>query len=244
MNKNTPVTLFIQCIIDSLYPEVAEAMVTVLERLGFKVVCPPDQTCCGQPAYNSGYHAEARAAARHFLRVFRDAQVIVCPSGSCVNMVRHHYGNLFAPDTEFKALAGRIAARTFEFTEFLVDVINIESVGARYNGSVTYHDSCHLLRGIKVAEQPRKLIKKVIGLDFIEMNNSDRCCGFGGAFSAKYPEISTAMVDEKAHHIIKSKADAVIGCDMGCLMNIKGRLNRIGSDIKVRHIAQLLAGEM
>jgi len=125
-----------------------------------------------------------------------------------------------------------------------VDVINIESVGARYNGSVTYHDSCHLLRGIKVAEQPRKLIKKVIGLDFIEMNNSDRCCGFGGAFSAKYPEISTAMVDEKVHHIIKSKADAVIGCDMGCLMNIKGRLNRIGSDIKVRHIAQLLAGEM
>lgn len=242
MNTNKPVTLFIQCIIDAVYPEVAEAMVKVLKGLGLTLSCPKDQTCCGQPAFNSGYQKEARAAAVHFLKVFKDAHVIVCPSGSCVNMVRHHYLELFDDDPDLKNLAAETAKKTFEFTEFLVDVLKVDGLGARYDGRVTYHDSCHLLRGIKVAEQPRKLIKGVKGLDFVEMHNSDRCCGFGGSFSVKYPEISAAMVDDKVNHIIATKADAVVGCDMGCLMNIKGRLSRIGSDMKVMHIAQLLAG--
>ncbi len=244
MNKNGPVTLFVQCIIDAVYPEVAEAMVRVLERLNIDVVCPADQTCCGQPAYNSGYHGEARAAARHFLDVFGGAATIVCPSGSCVNMVRHHYADLFKNDSVLKTRALDLGSRTFEFTEFLVDDLKIEDVGSAYPGKVTYHDSCHLLRGLKVADQPRRLLGNVKGLEFVEMPQSERCCGFGGAFSVKYPEISTAMVDAKVANIVASGADTVTGCDMGCLMNIKGRLSRIGADIEVRHIAQLLAGEV
>jgi len=243
MSKPKTVTLFIQCIIDAVYPEVAEAMVRVLERLDIEAICPADQTCCGQPAYNSGYQGEARAAARHFLDVFGDAEIIVCPSGSCVNMVRHHYAELFADNPRMQARANAIGKKTYEFTEFLVDVLAVEQVGAEYAGRVTYHDSCHLLRGLRIAAQPRQLLAGIKDLEFVEMPQSDRCCGFGGSFAVKYPEISTAMVDEKVANIVASGADTVTGCDMGCLMNIQGRLNRMGSDIKVRHIAQLLAGE-
>lgn len=243
MSKPQTVTLFIQCIIDAVYPEVAQAMVSVLERLDIEVICPADQTCCGQPAYNSGYLGEARTAARHFMDVFEDAEIIVCPSGSCVGMVRHHYAELFADDPHWQARASAIGKRTFEFTEFLVDVLAVEEVGSEYTGRVTYHDSCHLLRGLRIADQPRRLLAGIKGLEFVEMPQSDRCCGFGGSFSVKYPEISTAMVDEKVANIVASGADTVTGCDMGCLMNIQGRLNRMGSDIKVRHIAQLLAGD-
>lgn len=242
MAKPKTVTLFIQCIIDAVFPEVAEAMVRVLERLEIDVVCPGEQTCCGQPAFNSGYQGEARAAARHFMEVFGDAETIVCPSGSCVNMVRHHYGDLFNADPRLKTRAIDIGQRTFEFTEFLVDVLALDQVDAQYVGRVTYHDSCHLLRGLQIAEQPRKLLANIKDLEFVEMPQSDRCCGFGGSFAVKYPEISTAMVDEKVANIVASGADTVTGCDMGCLMNIQGRLSRVGSDIKVRHIAQLLAG--
>jgi len=242
MAKPKTVTLFIQCIIDAVFPEVAEAMVRVLERLEIDVVCPGEQTCCGQPAFNSGYQGEARAAARHFMEVFGDAETIVCPSGSCVNMVRHHYGDLFNADPRLKARAIDIGQRTFEFTEFLVDVLALDQVDAQYVGRVTYHDSCHLLRGLQIAEQPRKLLANIKDLEFVKMPQSDRCCGFGGSFAVKYPEISTAMVDEKVANIVASGADTVTGCDMGCLMNIQGRLSRVGSDIKVRHIAQLLAG--
>ncbi|MFH0728272.1 MAG: (Fe-S)-binding protein [Pseudomonadota bacterium] len=242
MKKSRPVTLFIQCLIDGIYPEVAEAVVTVFRRLGVHLDYPVDQTCCGQPAFNTGYWNEARTAARRFIDIFEEAQVIVCPSGSCVTMVRHHYPDLFRDDPGWRVRAEAVAAKTFEFTEYLVDVLGVEDLGARFPGKVTYHDSCHLLRHLGIARQPRALLDKVRGVERVEMKDSDHCCGFGGAFSVKYPEISTAMVDEKIRNILDSGADTVTGCDMGCLMNIQGRLSRKEIPVKTLHIAQILAG--
>jgi len=241
VSSQTTVTLFIQCLVDTMYPEVAEAMVRVLRRLGLSITCPADQTCCGQPAFNSGYRRQARAAARHFIEVFEDSQIIVCPSGSCVNMVRHHYAELFANDPHWLQRAQDLAGRTYEFSEYLVDVLGVDELGARFEGRLTYHDSCHLLRGIGVREQPRKLLHRVSGSDFIEMRDSDYCCGFGGTFAVKYSDISNAMVNDKVKNIMNTGADVVVGCDMGCLMNIQGKLSRMGSPIKVMHIAQILA---
>lgn len=230
-----------QCLVDTIYPEVGEAMVHLLRKLDTRLNCPTDQTCCGQPAFNSGYRGEARSAARHFIEVFENAETIVCPSGSCVNMVRNHYAELFQNEPRWLQRAKALASRTYELTEYIVDVLGIEDLGSGYCGTVTYHDSCHLLRGIGVREQPRKLLRNIAAADFIEMNNSHQCCGFGGSFSVKYADISTAMVTLKVDNIIASGADTVTGCDMGCLMNIQGLLSRMGSGIKVMHIAQLLA---
>ena len=241
MSTQKTVTLFIQCLVDTLYPEVAEAMVRVLRRLGLSITCPTDQTCCGQPAFNSGYRRQAHTAAEHFIEVFEDSDIIVCPSGSCVNMVRHHYADLFANDPQWLQRAQGIADRIYEFSEYLVDVLGVDELGARFEGRLTYHDSCHLLRGIGVREQPRKLLHRVAGADFIEMRDSDYCCGFGGSFAVKYSDISNAMVADKVKNIMDTGADVVVGCDMGCLMNIQGKLSRIGSSIKVMHIAQILA---
>ena len=241
MDDNRKVTLFIQCLVDTHYPEVAEAMMRVLQRLGVSISCTVDQTCCGQPAFNSGYRRQAKVAARHFIEVFGGAETIVCPSGSCVNMVRHHYEELFQDEPHWLTRALNIAQRTFEFSEYLVDVLGVDDLGARFDGRVTYHDSCHLMRGIGVRHQPRTLLQHVAGIDFIEMHNSDYCCGFGGTFSVKYPDISDAMVTDKVLNILDTRADAVVGCDMGCLMNIQGKLSRLGSSIKVMHLAQILA---
>lgn len=241
MSSSKTVTLFIQCLVDTIYPEVAQAMVQVFRRLGIALTCPTDQTCCGQPAFNSGYRQSARVAAKHFIEVFAGAEHIVCPSGSCVNMVRHHYAVLFQNDSRWLQRAQNLAGRIYEFSEYLVDVLGVEDPGARFDGKVTYHDSCHLLRGLGVQEQPRKLLSNVLGAELIEMHNSDYCCGFGGAFSVKYPHISNAMVSDKVKNIIDTGADVVVGCDMGCLMNIQGKLSRMGSSIKVMHIAQILA---
>lgn len=238
----TSVTLFIPCLIDRLYPEVGEAVVAIFRNLGIKIDYPENQTCCGQPAYNSGYKREAATAARHFIRVFEPAEAIVCPSGSCVHMVRHHYPELFKNNAGWRNRAEKIGEKTFELTEFLVDILDVADLGARFSGRVTYHDSCHLLRGLGVREQPRKLIRAVAGAEFVEMAESDRCCGFGGGFSVKYPEISGALVADKVKHIMDVLPDAVVGADMGCLMNIQGRLSRMGSSIRTLHIAQLLAG--
>lgn len=241
MNESKKATLFIQCLVDTIYPEVGEAMVQIFRKLNVNLSCPADQTCCGQPAFNSGYRKEARTAARHFVQVFENAEMIVCPSGSCVTMVRHHYPELFTNEPRWLQRANSLAARTYEFTEYLVDVLGVEDLGAKYHAKLTYHDSCHLLRGIGVKEQPRRLLSHVEGAEFIEMNNSDQCCGFGGAFSVKYADISTAMVAEKVKNIIETGADTVVGCDMGCLMNIQGMLSRMGSKIKIKHISQVLA---
>ena len=241
--KPMTVTLFVQCLVDACFPGVAEAMVAVLRRLGLAVDYLPEQTCCGQPAFNAGHRRAARQAARHFMTCFERAGVIVCPSGSCASMVRHHYPDLFRDEPAWRRRAERLARRTFEFSEFLVDVLGVTDVGAAGRGRITYHDSCHLLRGLGVHAQPRRLIAAVNGVEFVEMDGSDRCCGFGGAFSVKYPDISTAMVDEKIDRIVATGAEAVVGCDMGCLMNIDGRLRRRGIGVQVLHLAQLLNGD-
>jgi L-lactate dehydrogenase complex protein LldE len=225
-----------------MFPEVGEAMVKVFDRLAIPLAYPGEQTCCGQPAYNNGYCREAAAAAKHFIEVFESSPTIVCPSGSCVHMVRHHYPELFPDDPVMAERAKAIGAKTFEFTEYLVDVLGITDVMAEYPGVVTYHDSCHLSRGLGISRQPRLLLENVQGLQLIEMHDSDTCCGFGGTFSIKYPEISVAMADEKITHILATGAEAVVGCDISCLMNILGRLSRRGEKVKVLHIAQVLAG--
>jgi len=242
MNKPQRVTLFMQCIVDSCFPQVGEAMVAVLERQGLTLEYPADQTCCGQPAFNAGYRNEAARLARRFLDVFEDAECIVCPSGSCVHMVRHHYRELFAKEPRLLARAERVGARTFEFTEFLVDVLGVTDVGASWHGDVTYHDSCHLLRGLGVKDQPRALLAGVRGLNLIEMTRSDECCGFGGTFSAKYPEISEALLETKLSNIQATGVGAVVGCDMGCLMHMQGMIRRRELPITVHHIAEILAG--
>ena len=241
MNTQKKVTLFIQCLVDGIYPEVGEAMVAIFRKLGVNLTCPTQQTCCGQPAFNSGYQREARVAAKRFIEIFETAEAIVCPSGSCVTMVRHHYPQLFSDDATWLQRAQNVAAKTFELTEYLVDILGVDDLGAHFDGVITYHDSCHLLRNLRIKEQPRRLLRKMAGTEFIEMNDSDRCCGFGGSFSFKYGDISAAMAEDKVNNIIDSGAGAVVGCDMGCLMNIQGMLSRKGSSIKVMHIAQLLA---
>ena len=237
-------TLFIQCLVDALAPRVGDAMVRVLERLGVDMDYPAGQTCCGQPAYNSGYRREAAGLAERFLDVFEHAEAIVCPSGSCVHMVRHHYPELFADSPALLARARAIAGRTWEFSEYLVDVLGVTDAGQRlgsaFTGSVTYHDSCHLARGLGIRRQPRQLLEGVPGLTLVEMDGSDRCCGFGGMFSVKYPEISTAMVDDKVASILATGADAVVGCDASCLMHMAGRLGRMGSAVRALHIAEVL----
>jgi len=241
-DTNKTVTLFIQCLVDGIYPEAGEAMVRIFRKLGIALFCPTTQTCCGQPAFNAGYRWEAGVAAKRFINIFEASEVIVCPSGSCVTMVRHHYPQLFDDDDPWLQRAKQVAAKTYELTEYLVDVLGVEDLGARYDGKITYHDSCHLLRNLRIQSQPRKLLSKVSGAEFIEMHDADRCCGFGGSFAVKYADISSAMVTDKVNNIIASGADTVIGCDMGCLMNIQGMLNRRGSRIKTMHIAQILAG--
>jgi L-lactate dehydrogenase complex protein LldE len=241
-NTNKTVTLFIQCLVDGIYPEVGEAVVRIFGKLGINLICPTNQTCCGQPAFNAGYRREAVVAAKRFIDIFETAEVIVCPSGSCVTMVRHHYPQLFDDDGPWLQRARQVAAKTYELTEYLVDVLGVEDLGAHYDGTITYHDSCHLLRNLRVKAQPRKLLSKVSGAEFIEMHDADRCCGFGGSFSVKYADISSAMVADKVNNIIASGADTVVGCDMGCLMNIQGMLSRKRSTIKTMHIAQILAG--
>ncbi len=243
MPRINKITLFVQCLVDGLYPEVGEALLTLFRRLGIQVDCPVDQTCCGQPAFNSGYWKAARIAAKNFIHTFQDAELIVCPSGSCVSMVKHHYPELFKDDPACARRARQIGERTFELSQFLVDKLGVVDLGAVYRGKVTYHDSCHLLRALGIREQPRQLIQQVAKTEFIEMQDPDRCCGFGGTFAVKYPDISTAMVDVKVQNIIDSGADVVTGCDISCLMNIQGRLSRIGSPVKVLHLAQLLAGQ-
>lgn len=239
------VSLFITCLIDQMFPQVGVAMVELLERLGVEVTFNPAQTCCGQPAFNTGYRQEARQVAQHMLEVFERelnvADYIVAPSGSCATMVKQFYPALFAADAGLKSRAERISARLFELSQFLVDVLKVEDVGASFHGRVTYHDSCHLLRELGVARQPRKLIAAVRGVEFVEMDGADECCGFGGTFSVKYPEVSVAIGNEKVANIERSQAGVVVACDSSCLMQTAGLLDRRGSPIRCMHLAELLA---
>lgn len=235
------VSLFITCIVDQFFPQVGASMVQVLRRLGCEVDFPADQTCCGQPAYNSGYQGEARGLAERFIRIFDDSEYVVSPSGSCASMVKVFYPDLFKRDSAKHERACSLASRTHEFTEFLVNVLGVEDVGARYQGKVALHQSCHLLRELNVRVEPVRLLKAVRGIELIEMERADLCCGFGGLFSIKYPHISGGMMQEKIDAIVKSRADLIVASDMGCLMHIGGGLSRQRLAVKTMHIAELLA---
>lgn len=240
------VSLFITCLVDQFYPDVGIAMSNLLTRLGVEVTFNEEQTCCGQPAFNTGYREEAASVAKQMLELFvrelESVDYIVAPSGSCVTMVKKYYPELFAGDAAMKAKAESVGARLYELSQFLVEVLKVEDVGAAFDGRVTYHDSCHLLRELGVSQPPRKLINAVQGVDFVELDQADVCCGFGGTFSIKYPEISSAIAAEKIANIERSKADAVVACDASCLMQITGILSRKGSPVRALHLAELLAG--
>ncbi len=235
------VSLFVTCLVDQLFPQIGLAMADVLERLGYEVDFPEAQTCCGQPAFNSGYRGEARLVARHFLKVFRDAEHIVCPSGSCASMVRHHYAEIFHKDAASLAAAREIAPRVHEFSEFLLHVAKQDDVGARFEGVVTYHDSCHALRELKIREQPRRLLRAVRGLELREMEPAEECCGFGGTFAVKFDDVSAAMLGSKIDSIRRTGAEAVVSADASCLMQIRGGLSRAGLPIRALHLAEVLA---
>jgi L-lactate dehydrogenase complex protein LldE len=216
-----------------------------LRDQGLEVDVPPAQTCCGQPAFNSGYWEDARAAARHFLAVFDPTEgYIVAPSGSCTMMVKHEYEVLFDSEPETRARLRTVADRVIELSAFLVDVLGVEDVGATYHGRVTYHASCHLSRGLGVTEAPHKLLCAVEGLDYVELPDVGRCCGFGGTFAVKMPDVSNAIVEDKIASIRATGADTLVACDAGCLMHIHGAMRRTGACPRVYHLAQLLAGDV
>ena len=233
-------SLMITCLGDALYPAAGTAAVKVLENLGVVVDFPGAQTCCGQPAFNSGYREDARRTARAFLRAFAGSGHVVSISGSCAAMVREHYPRLFAGYPE-EAAATALAARTYEFSEYLIDVLQVEELPVAYKARATMHHSCHTLRLLGVAEQPERLLQMVDGLEYVPLPRARDCCGFGGTFAVKMPVISTAMVDEKVDHILETEADVLIGLDMSCLMNIDGRMRRRGRTLPVKHLAELLA---
>jgi L-lactate dehydrogenase complex protein LldE len=235
------VSLFVTCLVDQLFPKVGMAMVEVLERLGYTVDFPENQTCCGQPAFNSGYRAEARAVARHFLDVFQEAEYIVTPSGSCASMAGHHFAELFQKEPETLERARALGQRVWEFSKFLVEVAGVEDVGARLEEVVTFHDGCHALRELGVRDQPRRLLARVRGLELREMQPAEECCGFGGTFSVKFAELSGAMARTKIEAIQRTGARAVVSTDSSCLMQIQGALSRDGSPVRTMHLAEVLA---
>lgn len=234
------VSLFIPCLTEHLYPESGMAMVKIFKHLGVEVDYVDDQTCCGQPAFNSGYRKELVPVAERFIELFRDKEYVVAPSGSCVSFIKCYYKELEIRE-ELKPALKVLSGKIFEFTEFLVDVLKVENLGGEFNHKVTYHDSCHLLRELGIKEQPRKLIGSIRGIDFVEMEGSDTCCGFGGTFSYKFEDVSVAMVERKCSNIIASGAEYCVGADSSCLMNIEGYLRKNKMKAKTMHIAELLA---
>lgn len=233
------VSLFIPCLTDQFFPQVGINLYKILRKAGAKVDYPDEQTCCGQPAFNSGYHAEAVELAQRFLQIFRNAQYIVAPSGSCTSMVKMFYPEILE-DPGMHELLHEITAKTYEFSDFLVNVMGISDLGVHFPHRVTYHDACHLLRELKVKEAPRNLMRHVRGLELIEMEESESCCGFGGTFSVKFQEISTAMAEDKASAIARTGAEYVVANDSSCLMQIGGYLSRNGLTTKPLHLVDLL----
>ncbi|HUB65852.1 MAG TPA: (Fe-S)-binding protein [Candidatus Methylacidiphilales bacterium] len=234
------VSLFIPCFVDQFYPQVGVSMVKVLERLGCEIDYPPGQTCCGQPPFNSGYWNEARAVARHSLQTFAPSEAVVSASGSCGTMMKIFYPELFH-GTEQEDEARQLASKTHEFSEFLVNVLGVRDVGARFPGTATFHDGCHGLRELGIKQEPRELLRHVEGLKLIEMTEAETCCGFGGTFSVKFPTISTAMGEVKCASIAKTEAEYVISNDSSCLMQIQGLLSRQGQKTRCFHLAEILA---
>lgn len=236
------VGLFATCLVDLYRPSVGFAAAKLIEAAGCAVSVPAMQVCCGQPAYNAGDRANAAAIARQTVDAFEEFDYVVAPSGSCAGMLRHHYPDLLSGDTAYAGRARAMADKTWELIAFLVDVRGWTDIDARWPGTVTYHDACSGLRELGVKDQPRTLLGKVGGLDIREIDAPDVCCGFGGTFCVKYPEVSGAMVDNKADDIVKTGAATVLSGDLGCLMNIAGRLSRRGETVEARHVAEVLAG--
>lgn len=241
--KETPkkIQLFHTCIINDIYPEVGLSVAAILERLGIEVEVPLAQTCCGQPAFNAGFHADSRKVARHAIDVLSKTEgPIVCPSGSCSDMMVHQYHFLFEDDKEYRDKAHKLGERTYEFSQFIVDVLGIKDLGAHLGIKVAYHPSCHLLRGLGVKDAPKTLLNNVKGLSCVEVKDQEECCGFGGMFSVKNSAISGGMLENKLRNVQASGAEALVSCDMGCLMHLQGGLKRKGVDLKVKHLSQIL----
>lgn len=224
------VSLFVTCIVDQAFPRVGLAVADILERLGYEIDFPEAQTCCGQPAFNSGYWDEARPVAQHFLKTFEKAEYIIVPSGSCASMVGHHY----------EELLGHHDKRVYEFTQFLTDVAGVEDLGAKFPHVVTYHDSCHALRELHLKGPTRRLLSRVKGLELREMEAAEECCGFGGTFSVKFDEVSGGMAKTKIESIHKTGAEYVVSVDSSCLMQLEGSLRRMGSNVRTIHLAEVL----
>ncbi|MGG4186630.1 (Fe-S)-binding protein [Paenibacillus jamilae] len=233
------VSLFITCLSDAIYPKVGEAMARLLARYGVQLDFPKVQTCCGQPSYNSGYWDETRAAAKTILKAFNDSDFVVSPSGSCTYMI-HHYPELFKDEPEWLDSARRLEQKTYEFTQFMVQVLGVTDVGASFPHTVTYHPSCHGTRLLGVKEEPMKLLGSVKGLQLVPLPFAEDCCGFGGTFAVKMPDISGAMVTEKVDHIRETEAEVLVGLDMACLMNIAGNIRYREEPVRVMHLAELL----
>jgi len=242
MPEPARVALLVTCLVDFFRPSVGFAAVALLERAGCVVEVPRAQTCCAQPAYNSGDRADAKAIARQVIAAFAGFDYVVAPSGSCAGMVKVHYPELFADEPETRARAEELAGRTHELVSFLVDVRGMTEVAARWAKRATYHDGCSGLRELGVKAQPRRLLASVDGLRLAEMPGAEVCCGFGGTFCVKYPEISDKMVADKAAEIAATGAEAVLAGDLGCLLNIAGKLARLGIRVEARHVAEILAG--
>jgi len=238
------VELFITCLADQFYPAVGEAAFKVLRRLGVDVSFNSAQTCCGQPAFNTGYREEARAVAARVLDLFTSragADYLVSPSGSCTSMMRVFYAELFEHDPERLLQARELAARVYEFSEFLVKILKLEDVGASFPHRITYHDSCHLLRELGIAEEPRRLLRAVRGAELMELGDHRLCCGFGGTFSVKFPEVSVAMGEDKLKAATAAGAEYLVANDSGCLMHLAGLIHRQGLSVKTMHLAEVLA---
>ncbi len=243
MPGNSPhVGLFVTCLVDLFRPSVGFAAVRLLEEAGCRVSVPRAQTCCGQPGYNSGDRATASAIAAQVIAAFEGFDFVVAPSGSCAAMIRLHYPALLKDDPRLGPRARALASRTYELTSFLTDVHGLERVHASFEGIATYHDSCSGLRELKIGDQPRALLETVAGLTLKELEGSQECCGFGGAFCVKYSEISDRMAADKAAAVAASGADTLLGGDLGCLLHLAGKLSRQGSRVRVRHVAEVLAG--
>ena len=233
-------SLFVTCLVDQLFPEVGEAVVGVLRRQGVSVDFPMDQTCCGQPLFTSGFRNDAAQLGRRVLESFEDSDYVVVPSGSCASMMKVFYPDLFRDDPVWGPKAAALSDKVYEFSQFLVNVLGVTYVGAKHKGKVTYHPSCHLLRELEAVEEPESLLNDVEGLEKVELEDAATCCGFGGTFSVKYPDISQAMLEDKVQNVVKSGASTVTACDASCLMQIRGGLNRLGSGVEARHLAQIL----
>lgn len=235
------VGLFVTCLVDLMRPSVGFAAVKLLEDAGCSVEVPQAQTCCGQPAYNSGDRADTKAIAEQVIAAFAGFDYVVAPSGSCASMIKKHYPGLFADDPPVRAKAEDLAGRTFELVSFLTDVLKVEAIESSFSGAVTYHDSCAGLREMGIEAQPRQLLASIPGVEIKEMEEHDVCCGFGGTFCVKYPDISNKIVSSKAGHIAATGAGTLLAGDLGCLMNMAGKLQRLGTAVEVRHVAEVLA---